>query len=452
MITDDATSLGSQLSAGKVTAVELANRALGRIAEEDARIRAFITTLPETAAAEATASDARRQQGKTLGPLDGVPFAVKDNIAIAGVPTSCGTSVALEPSATDATTVGRLRAAGTVLIGSLNLHEGALGATTDNPFHGQCQNPLAAHHTPGGSSGGSAAAIAAGMVPLSLGTDTMGSVRIPAAYCGLWGLKPSFGRIPVSGLVHLSWTLDTIGPLARSADDLALMFAALQGHDPLDQTSIAQSVPCHKPVTVGGLRLGIPDIAALADCEPIISATFSQAIEALRAAGMDIAAVEIAGWEPEKLRRAGLLVSEVEGATVLGDAVDRPGLSVPFRAMLDYGRKASAARVASAYRALQHAGVAARNSLTRSDALIMPTAPQRAFAHSAPTPVNQADFTALANAAGLPALSLPLPAMDGGLPAALQLVGPWGSDERLIEIGALVARLLSRDGGNAEAT
>lgn len=443
MTTPDASALARRLAAGEVTAAALAANAFAAISEKDAAIRAFIATLPESAAAEAAASDARRLAGRALGPLDGIPFAVKDNLSVAGVPTTCGTAAFANPAVADSSVVARLRAAGAVLIGTLNMHEGALGATTDNPFHGRCENPLAAGFTPGGSSGGSAAAIAAHMVPLTLGTDTMGSVRIPAAYCGLWGLKPSRGRISVAGLVHLSWTLDSIGPLARSPADLAVMLAVLEGYDPADPTSRALTPPMINPGDVAGLRLGVPDVAALADCEAIVIDSFQQSAEQLRAAGAMLVPVAIAGWEPGVLRRAGLLISEVEGAAILGDVLDAPGLSAPFRSMLDYGRRAPSVKVAQAYRKAQQAEVAALNALEGLDGLLLPTAPQRAFAHDSPVPANQADFTALANAAGLPALSLPTTSPDGGLPTALQIVGPWGSDARLIAIGALVHDLLS---------
>ncbi len=433
-MTDGAPRTVQQMAAavarGEVTARALTQASLDRIAMADGHVRAFITVLPDSALAGAEASDARRASGAGRGPLDGIPFAVKDNIAVAGVVTTCGTQAFTEPAGADAHAVAQLRAAGAVLVGTLNMHEGALGATTDNPFWGRCQNPLADGFTPGGSSGGSAAAIAAGMVPLTLGTDTMGSVRIPAAYCGLWGLKPTRGRVGVAGLVHLSRTLDCIGPLARTPGDLAVAMSVLGGD--------AGGSTVARPASLADVTLGLPDAAALADCAPEVLESFARFVEGVRDAGADLRPVAIRGWTPGALRRAGLLVSEVEGAEVLGEAVDGPGLSEGFRALLDYGRRAGTERLARAHQAFGLATTALRDAMTGIDGLLLPTAPQRAFAHTARIPANQADLTALANVAGVPALSLPIAASDGGLPVGVQIVGTEGSDDWLLGVGVLL--------------
>ncbi len=439
--TRDAFALAAALASGAETASGLVEGALARIAAQDAEIRAFIAVLPDAARQAAAISDERRAAGRTLGSLDGIPFAVKDNIAVQGVPTTCGTGAFSDPAPADATVVARLRAAGAVLVGTLNMHEGALGATTDNPFWGRCRNPLAPDRTPGGSSGGSAAAIAAGMVPLSLGTDTMGSVRIPAAYCGLWGLKPSRGRVSVAGLVHLSWTLDTIGPLARSPHDLATVYNMIAGHDPVDATSRMQPDTPQIPNDLHGLRFGLPDIATLATCEPEVIGAFAEVTAALKNAGAILLPTAIAGWKPAALRRAGLLVSEVEGAATLGAPVDGPGLSDGFRAMLNYGRRAPAIKLAAAYRQLHQITVAFETAMQGLDGLILPTAPQRAFVQGGPVPDNQADFTALANACGAPALTMPVASPGGGLPSGVQIIASVGHDHRLIAMATLMQNL-----------
>jgi aspartyl-tRNA(Asn)/glutamyl-tRNA(Gln) amidotransferase subunit A len=437
----DATALARSLADDATTSVALTEDALSRIAAQDSQVRAFISVTADRAIAAAAASDARRVSGASFGLLDGVPFAVKDNIAVKGVPRTSGTAAFSAPSEADATVVARLCDAGAVLLGTLNMHEGALGASTDNPHWGACQNPLQAGFAPGGSSGGSAAAIAAGMVPMTLGTDTLGSVRIPAAYCGLWGLKPTNGRVPVTGLAHLSWTLDTIGPLARSPEDLAALMEALEGPDVNDRTGVVLPVPSDLPLSLSDLTLGVPDYEALAECEPMVVDSFKQLMTALETAGAVLRPITVQGWVPGALRRAGLLVSEVEGAEIFGGVMDGPGLSEPFRAMLDYGRNAGAPRLARAYRQLQVLAVAFENAMARLDGLLLPTAPQRAFAHGGNTPVNQADFTALANVAGAPAITMPLAAGDGGLPVAAQIVGPRHHDHRLIAMGQLMQSL-----------
>lgn len=448
MTPPDATILARSLANGTTTSVDLTKAALARITGQGAHIRAFITVTAQRALAEAEASDVRRANGEQRGPLDGIPFAVKDNIAAKDVVRTSGTAAFTTPSTHDATVVTRMCDAGAVLIGTLNMHEGALGASSDNPHWGACQNPLKPGFTPGGSSGGSAAAIAAQMVPLTLGTDTMGSVRIPAAYCGLWALKPTRGRVPVTGLAHLSWTLDTIGPLARSPSDLAVMIGVLEGPDINDPSSVLPNAQSSMPQSLGDLTLGVPDYAALADCEPVVVKSFERLMKELVAKGADLQPVSVNGWLPGALRRAGLLVSEVECAEDFGDALDGPGLSDTFRSMLEYGRDAGSIRLARAYRQLQLLATAFENTITGLDGLLLPTAPQRAFAHGGDVPANQADFTALANVAGAPAITLPIAATDGGLPVGAQIVGQRHHDQNLIAIGHLMEDLRAvRDWG-----
>lgn len=414
------------LASGAATAEGLARAALARIAERDGNIRAFITVDATGALNAAQASDVRRAAGKSLGPLDGVPVALKDNLDVAGLPTTDGTRHwASRIAGADSWVAALLKSAGAVILGKLNMHEGALGATTDNPFWGRSDNPAAPGHTPGGSSGGSAAAIAAAYVPIAIGTDTMGSVRIPSAYCGLWGLKPTPGRIPTTGLNHLSTTLDTIGPLAATAEDLTLAWTALTGD----------------VVTMAGLKgatFGIPDEIAAVAIEPDVAAAFDALCTRLVAAGARLVPVSIAGWEPGTLRRAGLLVAEAEAGASIGVEMDADpqGFSEAFRALIAYGRAAPPERIAGARAQLAAAEHAVANALHGLDALLLPTTPQRAFPHGAPVPANQADFTALANAARVPALAFPVAGPDDLRPASAQIIGLPGAEARLIALAA----------------
>lgn len=393
-------------------------------------LRAFITLIAE---AEGGA-----------GPLAGVPVAVKDNIAVRGVATTAGTRAFADRIAPrDATVVARLRAAGAAVIGTTNMDEGALGATTDNPFWGRCLNPLGEGLTPGGSSGGSGAAVGAGIVPLALGTDTMGSVRLPAAYCGVWGMKPTRGLIPLTGLVHLSWSLDSIGPLAEGPELILAALRAMAGPDGEDDFALPPPPGWDDARPPGRLVLGVPDWAALSPCEAAVAEGFAAFLARLAAAGVELRPVSVAHWAPGAMRRAGLLVAEAEGSGLLAPALEaRPeGFSPAFRAAMAYGAKAAGARVAAAYRVLAEAGAGARAAVAGVDAMLMPTAPQRAFAHGLPVPAGQADFTALANAGGLPALAFPLPALDGGLPLSAQLLGQAFSEGRLVAIARELAGL-----------
>ncbi|WP_159441691.1 amidase [Roseivivax lentus] len=422
-----------ELDEGATNAASLAQDALTRATALNDELAAFIALCPEDAQHAARESDARRVEGRARGPLDGIPFAVKNNMDVAGLVTTCGTAMKLAPAARDATVVARLRAAGAVLIGALNMHEGALGATNDNPVWGRCQNPLRAGYTPGGSSGGSAAAVAAGIVPFALGSDTMGSVRIPAAYCGLWGLKPTAGRLSSAGLAHLAWTLDAIGPMARAPEDLARVMAALDGFDSGDPLS-ASFPDGQGPQSLAGLTFGIPDAALLDGCEDAVRAGFETFVDGLRERGAEVEVVSIPNWTVATLRRACLLIAEVEGAAIMGDRIDAPGLSDAFRSMLRFGRDAGAIKVTQAYRVILETRRGFEHAIHSLDGFVTPTVPHRAFPHGDPVPANQADFTTLSNAAGAPALCLPLAATDGGLPVSMQIMGPAGTDMRLIRM------------------
>lgn len=417
--------------------------ALARIAAVNDQWHIFVALDADRAIADAKASDQRHDDGRSHGVLDGVLVAIKDNIDVEGLPSAAGIGAFRDRIAeADAHVVARLRAAGAIILGKLNMHEGALGATTDNPVFGRCANPLAPDHTPGGSSGGSAAAVAAGIAPLTLGTDTMGSVRIPAAYCGVWGLKPTAGLVAQTGLLHLSWTLDTIGLLADTPALLAAGLSVIAGPVNDDPSSHAPpddwSVGFRHGTGLAGVVLGRPTALDEVPLEPAVADAYAAALAAAENGGATVRPIDISGWQPGKLRRAGLLAVEAEGAFLLADALarDPDGFSAEFRGFLDYGVRASAARLAGSYHLLRNVGHAARQAVNGVDALVLPTAPQTAFRHGAPVPVNQADLTALANAAGCPALSIPWPEEPGALPAGIQLVGSPHSDGHLLSIGA----------------
>ncbi|MEM1300093.1 MAG: amidase family protein [Pseudomonadota bacterium] len=415
-------------------------RRLERIAIEDGALRSFIRIDESEALAAATASDARHRAGNALGPLDGVPVAVKDNLACSGKPWTAGIDGRRDVIAeTDATAVARLRAAGAVVLGSANMEEAALGAITDNPTFGRCMNPLGEGLTPGGSSGGSAAALAGGFADLALGTDTMGSVRVPAAYCGIAGIKPTFGAVDREGLALLSPSLDTIGPMAR---DVRLLWPALKVLG--TQEALAMWTEPSTKVDLSGVRFGIPKQLQSVDCEPANKAALDLAHRAINTLGGTVREVDLARWDPHEARRAGLLMIEAEGATELADLMDRPGvISDHLRSLLVYGRDASKAKLNAARIEIERAADAAHRALEIVDALLLPTTPQRAFAHGVPAPSNQADLTALANFAGCPAVALPVVLPGEALPASIQLVGPKWSDPTLLAWAELLAPRLT---------
>lgn len=412
---------------------ELSPRAAAEAAITAARatndeLRAFVAIGEEPVAADGG------------GALNGVPLAVKDNIAVMGRAPSAGVGGSpFLPAERDAHLVALWRRAGGALVGRLNMHEGALGATSDNAAFGRVDNPAAPGFSPGGSSGGSAAAVAAGIVPVALGTDTMGSVRIPASYCGVVGFKPSRGVFSREGVVALSPTLDHVGVFARDVADAALAFEAFADEDPCDPAS--RALPHDgdaPPPSLAGLVFGLPDSVSRAALEPEVAAAFETSLARLRAAGARIEPFDDAAFAGASLRKEAFLISEVEGALVYAAQLADPdsGLSPAFRKMLAYGRDLPATRYAAALQACARAGALARRATERFDATLAPTTPQRAFAHETPAPVDQADFTVTGNVSGLPAISLPMPSETR--PAGLQLTGADLGDRRLLAIAALV--------------
>ncbi len=261
-MSETAYAIAADIRSGQRRAVDVVGAALARIAERDTAINAFTAVVGEQALADAARVDAKIARGEEVGPLAGVPFAVKNLFDVAGLTTLAGSKILQDasPAVSDAFGVAALRRAGAVLVGALNMDEFACGITTENAHYGATRNPLALEHVAGGSSGGSAAAVAAGMVPLTLGTDTGGSIRVPAAMCGIWGLKPTFGRLSRSGVVPFSWSMDHIGPLAADLRDLALGYDVLQGRDVHDH---AQADRAAAPVshllsgTASGLRVAM---------------------------------------------------------------------------------------------------------------------------------------------------------------------------------------------------
>ncbi|MGQ9605464.1 MAG: Asp-tRNA(Asn)/Glu-tRNA(Gln) amidotransferase subunit GatA [Thermogutta sp.] len=255
-----ASELSERLRRGECTASEVTRACLDRIAAEDAALGAFLSVDPDWALAQAEAVDRRRRAGEALGPLAGIPMAVKDNLCVQGRVTSCASRMLANfRPPYHAAVVERLLQAGAVIVGKTNLDEFAMGGSTETSAFHLTRNPWDPARIPGGSSGGAAACVAAGMVPLSVGSDTGGSIRQPAALCGITGLKPTYGRVSRFGLVAFASSLDQIGPLARSAEDCALLLEILAGHDLRDSTSLDRPVPCYASQLEGslkGLRIG----------------------------------------------------------------------------------------------------------------------------------------------------------------------------------------------------
>jgi aspartyl-tRNA(Asn)/glutamyl-tRNA(Gln) amidotransferase subunit A len=361
------------------------------------------------------------------GPLAGLTIGVKANIAVNGLPWTAGMELFCNRVAErDAEVVARLRAAGAAIIGSLNMEEAALGAKTDNPWFGATQNPHKLGHSPGGSSGGSGAAVAAGLCDLALGTDTLGSVRIPAAHCGVYGFKPAHGAIGQDGLECAEADFDTIGPLARDLDTLERASRLISKFGEGDNVG---------PETVAAGSI-LADLGSV-ECQPDILSAFNGARAALGA--LQTARLT---YPPSRIRWAGFVKTSKFMAHAFADAA--PALLSPhLRKLLGYGPARQATDWAEDQRVLAATRDEMHNIVGRNGWLLLPTAPNAAFSHREAEPANQADFTCLASIAGLPAISLPAGWSSDGLPIGVQLIGQIGHEAGLFDLARALDRALA---------
>ena len=439
---------------------------LDRIAKGDGALDAFLTVTAERALSRARALDARIAGGAAPGPLAGVPVAVKDVLHVEGVPTTCGSRIleGYRPPFT-ATAVARLEAAGAIVVGKTNMDEFAMGSSTENSAYKPTRNPWDRTRVPGGSSGGSAAAVSAGLVPLALGTDTGGSIRQPAALCGVVGMKPTYGRVSRYGLVAFASSLDQVGPLARTVEDAALAATALSGVDGADATSAPVDVPDFQAALAGGtagLRVGVPWPFLGEGVDAGVMAAFRQALGDLEGAGartVEVAlphaphavaayyVVATAEASSNLARydgvRYGLRVSAPELRRMYGETRDR-GFGPEVKRRIILGTFVLSAGYYDAYylRAQQVRTLIRRDfeeAFRACDVLALPTTPTPAFLLGEktddPLQMYLADiFTVPANLAGIPGLSLPCGFVDG-LPVGFQLLGRPFDESTLLRAG-----------------
>ncbi|MBW8311579.1 MAG: amidase [Rhizobium sp.] len=422
------------LAKGETSSEALTGACLAAIAR-DGHLNAWTWVDAAGALAAARASDDRRAEGKPLGRLDGVPIAVADAFDIAGMPTSLGLPGHPGLAEQDAHVVRRLRGAGAVFLGKTNLDEAAFGTVGRNPHFGDVRNPVLPDRAAGGASGGSAAALAAGHAVVALGTDTLGATRIPAAFCGLVGHKPTLGELSARGMAPALRRLDCPGLLARAVQDIGLVLPVLAGYDAGDPRSRKRRVPLAPPDWVPGeLKAGVvADLSALGVDAAVVenfSAVMAR-VASVFGSALPVA-LEIAPLEVAATRRAALLLMEAE--ILAAHEARLGGASTRLRWLLDFAQRKSAADAARAHRRLDGHVVQVRRLFEQFDVLLLPTVASPPPAWGAEEPANLADLTALASLAGCPALSLPLP---GGL--GLQLVGAPGSDLRLIELAGILA-------------
>jgi len=478
LLTRSAVQLADLLAAGDVTSVELTTASLERIKALNPVLNAFLSIDEEGALETARQVDAKRAAGETLGRLAGIPIAIKDNIVTKGLPTTCGSRMLegwIPPY--DATVVQKIRAEGMPIVGKTNMDEFAMGSSTEHSAYGATKNPWDTNRIPGGSGGGSAAAVAAFMVPLALGSDTGGSIRQPAAVTGTVGAKPTYGAVSRYGLIAMASSLDQIGPVTRTVADAAALHDVIGGHDPLDSTSLDAAVPNLENLVnsasddrVKGLRVGIVEQISPEGFEPGVRAEFAAAVARLEDAGAEIITVSCPSMEhalsayylimPAEVSsnmarfdgmRFGLRVEPESGPVTaervmaesrgrgLGDEVKRRIILGTH--VLSAGRYDEYYGSALKVRTLVQRDLA--DAFSKVDVIVTPTSPTTAFLFGEkvddPMAMYLNDLTTIpANLAGIPGISVPCGLADDGLPVGLQVLAPAHRDDLMYEVAAIV--------------
>jgi aspartyl-tRNA(Asn)/glutamyl-tRNA(Gln) amidotransferase subunit A len=489
LIQRSAAGLAEALAAGETTSVELTRLFLDRIDAVDSSVHAFLHVDAEGALAAAAASDERRASGELRSALDGVPVAVKDVLATEGLPTTCGSKILegwLPPY--DATVVTRLKDAGLPILGKTNMDEFAMGSSTEHSAYGPTRNPWALDRIPGGSGGGSAAAVAAFMAPLAIGTDTGGSIRQPGAVTGTVGVKPTYGGVSRYGLVAMANSLDQAGPVTRTVLDAALLHEVIGGHDVMDSTSIDQPVPpveqSARAGAIGdldGVRVGVVTELGGEGYQPGVQERFDQAVELLVKAGAEIAQVTCPNFVHALAAYYLVMPSEASsnlarfdamryGLRVLPEGVEAPSAEEVMRVTRDAGFGDEVKRriilgtyalSSGYYDAYYGQAQKVRTLISRdferafeqADVLVSPTAPTTAFKLGEklddPLAMYLNDVATIpANLAGVPGISVPAGlAEEDGLPVGVQILAPALADDRLYRVGAALEAMLERQWG-----
>ncbi|ATB36730.1 aspartyl/glutamyl-tRNA amidotransferase subunit A [Cystobacter fuscus] len=465
--------LAAKLASGETSSVEATRACLARIAQVDGKVKAFLRLDEHGALAAAEASDARRATGTRLGPLDGVPVAVKDIFLTEGVETTCASRVLqgfIPPY--DATAVRLLKQAGMPVVGKLNQDEFAMGSSNESSAYGACHNPWDLTRTPGGSSGGSAAALAAREVFGTLGTDTGGSIRQPAALTNTVGLKPTYGRVSRYGVIAYASSLDAPGPMARTVGDVAALLQVLARHDPLDSTSAPVDVPDYSADLehgVSGLRLGVPREYFVEGMDPEVEASVRAALETYEKLGATLVDVSLPHTKyalatyyllaPAEASsnlarydgvRYGFRAREGRGLKEMYGQTREQGFGAEVKRRIMLGTYALSAGYYDAYYVrAQKVRTLIREDFSRAftqvDALVTPTSPVPAFKLGEkvddPLSMYLMDVCTLpCNLAGLPGLSLPCGFTKAGLPIGLQLMGRPFDEAKLLRIGRAFER------------
>jgi len=438
-----------KLRSREVSAVELATESLRMIHEQQPRLNAFITITDEVALEQARRADDDFASGIDRGPLQGIPYALKDLFNTAGIRTTGGTKIfADHVPDTDSAVYEKLRAAGAVLMGKTGLHELAYGITSNNPHFGAVRNPHDPARIPGGSSGGSGAAVAAGMVYFAMGSDTGGSIRIPAAYCGCVGLKPTYGRVSRFGSMPLGGSLDHMGPMTRTSNDAALVMNTIAGYDSRDDSSSKE--PNGEFVKAGfslkGLRIGVPENFYIDRIVPEVAEAFADALRRAESAGARLTPIRVP--DPEAINVAGRVILLAEVSALMQPYMHRRGdFGADVQALLDQGRLLAATDYVNAQRLRRKAQKEWAVLWRQVDVIFTPTAPifapligqtevQWGETEKEDVRLATTRLVRAINVLGLPALSIPL--QTKALPAGLQIIGQPFDEDLLLAIGSLL--------------
>lgn len=434
------TEVAAKIRSGALSPVNLVEQCLASI-EARASLNAFITVMRDAALRDAAEATREIAAGRYLGPLHGIPISIKDLVDVAGTPTTSGSNVPPRRPDVDAPIVCRLRRAGAIVIGKTNLHEFAFGTTSDETAFGPVRHPLDPRRSAGGSSGGAAVALVESMCFGSVGTDTGGSIRIPAAACGVCGLKPELGELSCEGVVPLSPTLDHVGPMAGSVSDTGMLFQAMKS------ATVQEISPAG-----GRLIFGVPRPYFFEHLDPAVRSLFERALALLRTAGHMVQDVTIphAAWTPDVYLHICLPEASDQHASTL--VTDAGGYSPGVRLRLEMGGYLLAEDYVRALRLRRTLTRAVDAALERCDALVLPTLaiPAPVIGSStvdvdgreAPVRATMLRLTQLFNITGHPAMALPAGHGPEGLPRSLQLVGHRGRTERLLDVAAAVEPLL----------
>lgn len=490
LLTKTALQLADMMAAGEITSVELTRASLDRIKAHNPTINAFLHVDEEGALATAREVDEKRAAGEKLGRLAGIPIAIKDNLVIRGMPTTCGSKMLegwLPPY--DATVITKIKNAGMPIVGKTNMDEFAMGSSTEFSAYGSTKNPWDTERIPGGSGGGSAAAVSAFMVPLALGSDTGGSIRQPGSVTGTVGVKPTYGAVSRYGLIAMASSLDQVGPVARTVADAAALQEVISGHDELDSTSLDVEVPAFEDIVaqvgadrVKGLKIGIVEQLSADGFEPGVKAEFEATVKRLEDAGAEVVNVSLPSFEyalsayylimPAEVasnmaRFDGMrfgLRAEPETGPVTAERVMAEsrgqGFGAEVKRRIILGTHVlSSGNYDAYYGAAQKVRTLVQRDLdeafSKVDVLVTPTAPTTAFKFGEkiddPMAMYLNDLATIpANLAGTPGLSVPC-GLSQGLPVGFQILAPAYRDDLMYEVAAAVEASAGEIAGSCPA-